>query len=60
MKELSLDSISVTRRGLQDGLLADYLSRMDDFPLLGESRQGNAVCCNWEDHAGLTKCMPGQ
>jgi exopolyphosphatase / guanosine-5'-triphosphate,3'-diphosphate pyrophosphatase len=36
MKELSLDSICVTRRGLQDGLLADYLSRMDDFPLLGE------------------------
>ena len=36
MKELSLDSISVTRRGLQDGLLVDYLSRMDDFPLLGE------------------------
>jgi exopolyphosphatase/guanosine-5'-triphosphate,3'-diphosphate pyrophosphatase len=36
MKELSLDSITVTRRGLQDGLLVDYLSRMDDFPLLGE------------------------
>ncbi|MFA6225715.1 MAG: Ppx/GppA phosphatase family protein [Methanoregula sp.] len=36
MKELSLDSITVTGRGLQDGLLVDYLSRMDDFPLFGE------------------------
>jgi exopolyphosphatase/guanosine-5'-triphosphate,3'-diphosphate pyrophosphatase len=36
MKELSLDSITITSRGLQDGLLVDYLSRMDAFPLLGE------------------------
>jgi exopolyphosphatase/guanosine-5'-triphosphate,3'-diphosphate pyrophosphatase len=36
MKELSLDSIVITSRGLQDGLLVDYLSRMDEFPLLGE------------------------
>jgi len=36
MKELSLDSLTVTGRGLQDGLLVDYLSRMDAFPLLGE------------------------
>ena len=36
MKELSLDIIVTTGRGLQDGLLADYLSRMDAFPLLGE------------------------
>jgi exopolyphosphatase/guanosine-5'-triphosphate,3'-diphosphate pyrophosphatase len=36
MKELSIDSIMVTSRGLQDGLLVDYLSRMDAFPLLGE------------------------
>jgi exopolyphosphatase/guanosine-5'-triphosphate,3'-diphosphate pyrophosphatase len=36
MKELSLDSIAITSRGLQDGLLVDYLSRMDEFPLLGE------------------------
>ncbi len=36
MKELSLDSITITGRGLQDGLLVDYLSRMDTFPLLGE------------------------
>ena len=36
MQELSLDSITVTSRGLQDGLLVDYLSRMDEFPLLGE------------------------
>lgn len=36
MKELSLASIATTSRGLQDGLLVDYLSRMDAFPLLGE------------------------
>jgi len=36
MKELGLDSIQITGRGLQDGLLVDYLSRMDAFPLLGE------------------------
>ncbi len=36
MKELGLDSILTTGRGLQDGLLVDYLSRMDAFPLLGE------------------------
>ncbi|NMB79531.1 MAG: Ppx/GppA family phosphatase [Methanomicrobiales archaeon] len=36
MKELGLRSIAITSRGLQDGLLADYLSRMDAFPLLGE------------------------
>ncbi len=36
MRELSLDTITVTGRGLQDGLLVDYCSRMDAFPLLGE------------------------
>jgi exopolyphosphatase/guanosine-5'-triphosphate,3'-diphosphate pyrophosphatase len=36
MKELSLDTIATTGRGLQDGLLVDYLSRMDAFPLLGD------------------------
>jgi exopolyphosphatase/guanosine-5'-triphosphate,3'-diphosphate pyrophosphatase len=36
MKELSFNSITITGRGLQDGLLADYLSRMDAFPLLGD------------------------
>ncbi|MGA9087143.1 MAG: Ppx/GppA phosphatase family protein [Methanoregula sp.] len=35
MKELSLESVTTTTRGLQDGLLVDYLSRMDDFPLFG-------------------------
>lgn len=35
MKELSLDSLVTTSRGLQDGLLVDYLSRMEDFPLFG-------------------------
>ena len=36
MKELGLESITTTGRGLQDGLLVDYLSRMDAYPLLGE------------------------
>lgn len=36
MKETGISEISVTGRGLQDGLLVDYLSRMDNFPLLGE------------------------
>jgi exopolyphosphatase / guanosine-5'-triphosphate,3'-diphosphate pyrophosphatase len=45
MKELSLDTITITGRGLQDGLLVDYLSRMDNFPLLGElsSRQRSVI-----------------
>ena len=29
-------TITVTDRGLQDGLLVDYCSRMDVFPLLGD------------------------
>ncbi len=36
MKELSLNSVMITSRGLQDGLLVDYLSRMDAFPLFGD------------------------
>ena len=36
MKELGIAGIRITNRGLQDGLLADYLSRMDEFPLFGE------------------------
>jgi len=36
MKELRIAAIRVTNRGLQDGLLADYLSRMDEFPLFGD------------------------
>jgi exopolyphosphatase / guanosine-5'-triphosphate,3'-diphosphate pyrophosphatase len=36
MKELGLSEIAITSRGLQDGLLVDYLTRMDNFPLLGE------------------------
>jgi exopolyphosphatase/guanosine-5'-triphosphate,3'-diphosphate pyrophosphatase len=36
LKEIGLDSIAISGRSLQDGLLVDYLSRMDDFPLLGE------------------------
>jgi exopolyphosphatase/guanosine-5'-triphosphate,3'-diphosphate pyrophosphatase len=36
LKELSFNSILITSRGLQDGLLVDYLSRMDAFPLFGD------------------------
>lgn len=36
LKELGIDSVLTTGRSLQDGLLMDYLSRMDAFPLLGE------------------------
>jgi exopolyphosphatase / guanosine-5'-triphosphate,3'-diphosphate pyrophosphatase len=36
LKELSFNSITITSRGLQDGLLVDYLSRMDAFPLFGD------------------------
>jgi len=35
MKEIGLETMTTTGRGLQDGLLMDYLSRMDDFPLFG-------------------------
>jgi exopolyphosphatase/guanosine-5'-triphosphate,3'-diphosphate pyrophosphatase len=35
MKELNIHELEVTQRGLQDGLLADYLSKMEGFPLLG-------------------------
>ena len=28
-------ALEMTQRGLQDGLLADYLSKMEGFPLLG-------------------------
>lgn len=36
MEELAIDTIATTPRGLQDGLLVDYLSRIDAFPLLGD------------------------
>ena len=35
MQELNIRELEVTQRGLQDGLLADYLSKMEGFPLLG-------------------------
>jgi exopolyphosphatase/guanosine-5'-triphosphate,3'-diphosphate pyrophosphatase len=35
MREIGLESITTTSRGLQDGLLMDYLSRMENFPLFG-------------------------
>jgi exopolyphosphatase/guanosine-5'-triphosphate,3'-diphosphate pyrophosphatase len=36
MQEAGIRDLEVTQRGLQDGLLMDYLSRMDGFPLLGD------------------------
>ena len=35
MQELNIKALEVTQRGLQDGLLADYRSKMEGFPLLG-------------------------
>lgn len=35
MKELNIQALEMTQRGLQDGLLADYLSKMEEFPLIG-------------------------
>jgi len=35
MQELNIGAVEVTQRGLQDGLLADYLGKMEGFPLLG-------------------------
>ena len=35
MDALEIERIVSTNRGLQDGLLADYLTRMVDFPLIG-------------------------
>jgi exopolyphosphatase/guanosine-5'-triphosphate,3'-diphosphate pyrophosphatase len=36
MEDLGIAGIAVTQRGLQEGLLADYLSRLDEYPLFGE------------------------
>ncbi|MEI6292807.1 MAG: Ppx/GppA phosphatase family protein [Methanomicrobiales archaeon] len=35
MEELDIRELEVTQRGLQDGLLSDYLAKMEGFPLLG-------------------------
>ncbi len=35
VQEIGIRDLEITQRGLQDGLLADYLSRMDGYPLLG-------------------------
>ena len=35
-EELGITALEVTQRGLQDGLLADYLTRMEGYPLLGD------------------------
>ena len=36
MDALGIERIIPTQRGLQDGLLADYLSQMRDFPFIGQ------------------------
>lgn len=36
LQDLGLPSLTVSSRGLQDGLLVDYLSKIDDFPLLSD------------------------
>jgi len=36
MKETAIDSLTITPRGLQDGLVIDYLSRMAGFSPFGE------------------------
>jgi len=36
VQEIGIRDLEITQRGLQDGLLVDYLSRMDGYPLLGE------------------------
>ena len=36
MDALGIEEIIPTQRGLQDGLLADYLSQMRDFPIVGQ------------------------
>lgn len=64
MKEIGLDSLSVAGRSLQDGLLIDYLSRIDDFPLLGElsPRERSVLqlgrsCGINEAHARTVTCL---
>ncbi len=34
MEDLHVETLTVSNRGLQDGLLVDYLSRIENFPLL--------------------------
>jgi exopolyphosphatase / guanosine-5'-triphosphate,3'-diphosphate pyrophosphatase len=58
LNELDIDQIAVSNRGLQDGLIVDYLSQMENFPTIGDLsvRQrsilqiGHAYCIN-EFHA---------
>ena len=59
MKELSLESITTTSRGLQDGMLMDYLSRMEDFPLFGTLSPRERSVLQRAGPAGSTRRMPG-
>lgn len=36
LRELAIDEIAVSNRGLQDGLIVDYLSKMDYFPTISD------------------------
>ena len=44
MQEAGIKELEISRRGLQDGLLTDYLSRMEGYPLLEDlSVRGRSV-----------------
>jgi exopolyphosphatase/guanosine-5'-triphosphate,3'-diphosphate pyrophosphatase len=36
LKELDIDQIAISNRGLQDGLIVDYLSQMENFPIISD------------------------
>jgi exopolyphosphatase/guanosine-5'-triphosphate,3'-diphosphate pyrophosphatase len=36
LQELAVDQIAVSNRGLQDGLIVDYLSQMEHFPIISD------------------------
>jgi exopolyphosphatase/guanosine-5'-triphosphate,3'-diphosphate pyrophosphatase len=36
LKELDIDQIAVSNRGLQDGLIVDYLSQMENFSIISD------------------------
>lgn len=36
LKELAVEQIAVSNRGLQDGLIVDYLSQMEHFPVISD------------------------
>jgi exopolyphosphatase/guanosine-5'-triphosphate,3'-diphosphate pyrophosphatase len=60
MDALIIDRIIPTQRGLQDGLLADYLSQIRDFPLMAQhsSRERSVIqlarSCRINEHHART------